>query len=48
MPLDTQAKLLRVLENRSILRLGGIREIAVDARIVYATHRDRKPKSPLS
>ena len=40
MPLALQAKLLRVLESRRIQRLGGTQEIAVDARVVTATHRD--------
>jgi len=40
MPLDMQAKLLRVLEERSIERIGGATPIAVDARIVSATHHD--------
>jgi len=40
MPISTQAKLLRVLEERRIRRLGGTREIEVDVRIVAATNRD--------
>jgi len=40
MPIATQAKLLRVLEERKIRRLGGTREIEVDVRIVAATNRD--------
>jgi two-component system response regulator AtoC len=36
----TQAKLLRVLEGRCIVRVGGIEEIAVDVRVITATHRD--------
>ena len=39
-PLDLQAKLLRFLQERVIERLGGRREIAVDTRIICATHRD--------
>jgi len=36
----TQAKVLRALENRTIERLGGIQTIAVDVRVISATHRD--------
>ena len=35
-----QAKLLRVLEQRRITRVGGTEEIEVDVRVVCATHRD--------
>ncbi len=35
-----QVKLLRVLENRTVLRLGGTTEIPVDVRVLCATHRD--------
>ncbi len=38
--LGTQAKLLRVLQEKYIHRLGGKEAIAVDARIIAATHRD--------
>ena len=40
MPPALQAKLLRVLESRRIQRLGGTDEIAVDFRLVAATHRN--------
>ena len=40
MPTDMQVRLLRVLEERVITRVGGSRTIAVDVRIVSATHRD--------
>jgi DNA-binding NtrC family response regulator len=40
MPLPLQAKLLRVLEQRTLTRLGGTEEVAVDVRILCATHRD--------
>jgi two-component system response regulator HydG len=40
MPPDIQVKLLRALETRTIRRLGGRKEIAVDIRIVAATNRD--------
>src|SRR5271168_3090478 len=36
----TQAKVLRVLENRTIERLGGTQSIAVDVRVISATHRN--------
>jgi len=39
-PLSVQAKLLRVLENKTIRRLGENREIPVDVRIIAATNRD--------
>ena len=40
LPLALQAKLLRFLQERVIERLGGRQEIAVDVRIVCATHQD--------
>ena len=40
MPLAMQAKLLRVLEEGEIERVGGDKPIAVDARVVVATHRN--------
>ncbi len=39
MPLDLQAKLLRVLETRSVIPIGSTESIAVDVRIVAATHQ---------
>lgn len=39
-PLETQVKLLRVLENREIIRVGSNTPIPVNVRIVSATHRD--------
>lgn len=39
MPLSTQAKLLRVLENHEIERIGSNHPIAVDFRLIAATHK---------
>jgi len=41
-PLETQAKLLRVMQEREFMRLGGIETIKVDVRIVAATNVDLK------
>ena len=40
MPLQFQVRLLRVLEERTIQRIGGEKPLPVDVRIVAATHRD--------
>jgi transcriptional regulator with PAS, ATPase and Fis domain len=40
MPAATQAALLRVLESREVLRLGAIRPVPADVRLVSATNRD--------
>ena len=45
LPVSLQAKLLRFLQERTIERLGGRQEIAVDVRIVCATHQDLKALS---
>jgi two-component system response regulator PilR (NtrC family) len=39
-PLETQAKLLRVIQERDFMRLGGIDTIKVDVRIIAATNVD--------
>ncbi|MDU2064013.1 MAG: sigma 54-interacting transcriptional regulator [Sporomusaceae bacterium] len=40
LPLETQAKLLRVLQERTIRRIGEMAEISLDLRIIAATHQD--------
>ena len=39
-PLDTQAKLLRVIQEKEFMRLGGIDTVKVDVRIIAATNAD--------
>ena len=41
-PLETQAKLLRVMQEREFMRLGGMETIRVDVRIIAATNVDLK------
>jgi transcriptional regulator with GAF, ATPase, and Fis domain len=40
LPLDLQSKLLRAIQEREIERLGGIRPIKVDLRVIAASNRD--------
>jgi DNA-binding NtrC family response regulator len=40
MPLEMQAKLLRVLERGEVERVGGDRAVSVDVRVLVATHRN--------
>ena len=40
LPLELQPKLLRVLEDKSFLRVGGTQPVTVDVHLVAATHRD--------
>jgi PAS domain S-box-containing protein len=39
MPLSSQAKILRVIQDRRVRRTGGSKEIPIDTRIITATHR---------
>ena len=40
MPLDMQVKLLRVLEEQKFYRVGGVKEVPVDIRVIAATNKD--------
>jgi len=42
MSVETQAKILRVLQDRKFMHLGGVQEIQVDVRIIAATNEDLK------
>lgn len=42
MSMDTQSKILRVLQDRRFMHLGGVHEIQVDVRIIAATNTDLK------
>ena len=39
-PPGVQAKLLRALEERTIIRLGGTKDIPIDVRVIASTHKD--------
>ena len=40
MPMNIQAKLLRAIQEREVMRVGGEKPVAYDARIMIATHRN--------
>jgi transcriptional regulator with PAS, ATPase and Fis domain len=40
MPLDIQSKLLRVLQQKAVVRVGGFKEIPIDVRIIAATNKN--------
>ncbi len=40
MPLETQAKIVRVLQDQSFLRVGGSKRVEVDVRVIAITNRD--------
>jgi transcriptional regulator with PAS, ATPase and Fis domain len=42
MPLGMQVKLLRVLQERTLMRVGGTSEVPVDLRVIAATNKDLK------
>jgi two-component system, NtrC family, response regulator len=44
MPLSLQAKILHVLQERTIVRLGGVEEIPLNIRVICATHQDLKTR----
>ena len=47
MPLDIQARLLRVLQERSFTPLGGTDTVEVDVRVISATHKSLREESRL-
>ena len=42
MPLSMQAKLLRVIQERELIRVGGVRPVSIDVRIIGATNKELK------
>ncbi len=42
MPFTMQVKLLRVIQEKEVLRVGGVNPVPVDVRFIAATHRDLK------
>ena len=40
MPLSMQVKLLRVIQEKTLIRVGGVQEIPVDIRLIAATNKD--------
>ena len=42
MPMPLQSKLLRALETRSFFRVGGVKKVEVDVRLIAATNRDKE------
>lgn len=42
MDINMQAKILRVLQERELVRIGGNKTVKLDARVICATHRDLK------
>ncbi len=47
LPLDLQAKLLRVIETREVIRVGAVRAASVNVRFLAATHKDLATASQL-